>query len=220
MKSPPPAPCGYLFDLDGVIIHSMPLHNLAWERYLLAHGIDPGDIERRMHGLRNDDIVRDYFGPGLEPGVVHEHGAAKERLWRELMAPEINRWIVPGVCDFIAAANRPLAVASNAEVPNIDFVLDRAGIRRHFSAVVDGHQVERPKPAPDIYIRAAALLRLDPRDCIVFEDSLAGVQAGRDAGARVVGVTTTLRELPGADLLIRDFHDPALAAWLGPPPPR
>ncbi|MEZ5352025.1 MAG: HAD family phosphatase [Bryobacteraceae bacterium] len=208
-------PLAFLFDLDGVIIHSMPLHNLAWERYLLSHGIEPGDIEKRMHGLRNDDIVRDYFGGNLPEEDVYEHGAAKERLWREMMAPELDNWIVAGVREFIrACSTTPMAVASNAEVPNIEFVLNGAGLRPHFQAIVDGHQVERPKPAPDIYVRAASLLGVAPQDCVVFEDSIAGIQAGREAGARVVGVATTLDRLPHTDLVIRDFEDPQLEAWL------
>ncbi len=52
--------------MDGVIVHSTPLHNRAWEIYLAQHGIPPGEIENRMHGLRNDDIVRDYFGDDLD----------------------------------------------------------------------------------------------------------------------------------------------------------
>jgi HAD superfamily hydrolase (TIGR01509 family) len=193
----------------------MPLHNRAWEHYLLNHGIDPGDIEKRMHGLRNDDIVRDYFGPDLDPDTLFEHGAAKERLWREMMEPELEDWIVPGVREFLARwMGAPMAVASNAEVPNINFVLDRARLRPHFRAVVDGHQVTRPKPSPDIYLRAAELIGVPVTDCIVFEDSHAGVEAGRTAGARVVGLTTTLPALPGTELQIADFRDPRLESWL------
>lgn len=198
----------------------MPLHNRAWEVYLIRHGIDPGGIQARMHGLRNDDIVRDYFGDGLTPEAIHEHGAAKERLWREMMAPELDRWIVPGVREFIAGAGVPMAVASNAEVPNIEFVLAGAALRPYFQAVVDGHQVERPKPSPDIYVKAAELIGVDPADCVVFEDSIAGVRAGKGAGARVVGLATSLEDLPFTELVIRDFRDPRLTAWLESLEPR
>ena len=207
--------------MDGVIIHSTPLHNRAWEIYLGQHGIAPSAIENRMHGLRNDDIVRDYFGDDLDDEAVHRHGAGKERLYRELMRPELERWMVPGVREFLAAhPAAPKAVASNAERANLDFVLDESRLRANFRFVVDGHQAPRPKPFPDIYLAAAALLGVDPINCIVFEDSIAGVEAAHEAGARVVGLTTTLSQLPRVELAVPDFRDPALAVWLARQQPR
>lgn len=201
--------------MDGVIVHSTPLHNRAWEIYLARHGRAPGDIEARMHGLRNDDIVRDYFGEHLTEADVHRHGADKEALYRELMRPQLERWLVPGVRSFLAAYSAVAkAVASNAERANIDFVLGEAALGSHFAHIVDGHQAERPKPFPDIYLAAAKLLGVDPANCIVFEDSLAGVQAAHEAGTRVVGLTTTLPQLPRVSLAVGDFHAPALHAWL------
>lgn len=207
--------------MDGVIIHSTPLHNRAWEIYLAEHGIPPGQIETRMHGLRNDDIVRDYFGDDLDDAAIHRHGADKERLYRQLMRPELEQWMVPGIRSFLSAhPNVPKAVASNAERPNIDFVLDESGLREHFRFIIDGHQAPRPKPFPDIYLAAAAQLGLDPINCIVFEDSLAGVEAAHEAGARVVGLTTTLPSLPRVELTVPHFHHPSLAAWLARQQPR
>ncbi len=174
-----------------------------------------------MHGLRNDDIVRDYFGDDLDDEAVHRHGADKERLYRELMRPELERWMVPGIREFLAAhPSAHKAVASNAERANLDFVLDEAGLRANFRFIVDGHQAPRPKPFPDIYLAAAALLQVDPINCIVFEDSIAGVEAAHEAGARVVGLTTTLPQLPRVELAVPDFRDPALAAWLARQQPR
>ena len=77
-------------------------------------------------------------------------------------------------------------------------------MRKYFTCVLSGHDVEkRPKPAPDIYLRAAEVLHADPACCIVFEDSLTGVAAARAAGMRVAGVTTTLTNFPNADIVIR-----------------
>ena len=96
----------------------------------------------------------------------------------------------------------------------MDFVLERAGLRQYFQVVVDGHQVRRPKPDPEIYLRAAELLGIAAQDCIVFEDSLAGIEAARGAGMRPVGVRTTHAELPGAALTIDDFRSAELEPWL------
>ena len=210
-----------IFDMDGVIVDSTPMHNRAWEIYLERHGIDPKRVQTRMHGLRNDDIVRDFFGDGLGREEVLAHGSAKERLYREMMAPVLEDHLIPGirpVLDRLAAT--PKAVASNAETPNINFVLDTAGMRHHFLAVVDGHYVERPKPYPDIYLKAAGLLGVAPENCVVFEDSIPGVEAARAAGTRVVALTTTLAELPAYDCLAADFKDEHLLEWLAEQRPR
>ena len=167
-----------------------------------------------MHGLRNDDIVRDFFGEDLTAEAIHRHGADKEVIYRELMKPELEAWMVPGVREFLKRhAATPMAVASNAEPLNIEFVLAEAGLDRHFLHVVDGHDVIHPKPAPDIYLKAAGLLGVDPTRCVIFEDSIPGVQAGVAAGARVVGIQTTLATIHGAEIMIKDFNDPALEQW-------
>jgi beta-phosphoglucomutase len=165
--------------------------------------------------MRNDRIIRDFLGNHLTDSEVFAHGAAKEALYREMMKPRIRRALVPGVVDFVSRhRGLALAVATNAEPANLDFVLDEAGLRPFFSALVTGHEVANPKPHPEIYLRTADLLGVNPASCVVFEDSYAGVQAGLAAGMHVVGVGTTHEDLPGASLLIRDFNDPALEAWL------
>ena len=108
----------------------------------------------------------------------------------------------------------PMAVASNAERDNVRFILEEAKLTPYFRAVVDGYQVERPKPFPDIYLRTAELLGTPPADCIVFEDSHTGVQAARAAGMRVAGIGATHAELPGAALTVGSFLDPELEIWL------
>ncbi len=205
-----------IFDLDGVLIHSMPLHILAWQQYLAALGVSCEDIEQRMHGRRNSELVRDLIGNDLADAIVLEHGAAKERLFREmLLKTDLNAYRVPGLFEFLQRHRGvPKAVGSNAEPPNIDFVLDRLALRPFFSVTVNGYQVSRPKPFPDIYLKAAELLHMDPDNCIVFEDSPTGVEAARAAGMRIVGVETTPTEFRGIDLRIHDFLDPQLEAWL------
>lgn len=206
---------GFIFDLDGVIVDSTEVHSEVWKRYLQPFGIDSTGIRERMHGRRNDEIVRDLFGGGLSDEEVHAHGAAKEALYREVMLPQLERRLVPGIREFLARhARMPMAVASNAEPANVSAILEAADLRRWFQAVVDGHQVARPKPWPEVYCKAASLLGVEPEDCIVFEDSAAGVEAARRAGARVVGIGTTCPELDGVDLMVRDFLDSELERWL------
>jgi beta-phosphoglucomutase len=207
---------GLLFDMDGVLVHSMPLHTLAWERYLNNLGIHVDDLERRMHGKRNSELVNDLIAADLTEDAVFAHGAEKERVFREMMLEEgIERYRVPGLPEFLLRhKDLPMAIGSNAEPANIEFILNELGLRPYFKVTVNGHQVDRPKPFPDIYLKAAELLGLEPRSCIVFEDSPAGVQAGIAAGMRVVGVETTPTQFQGVSLCIKDFNDPLLEPWL------
>ena len=205
-----------IFDMDGVIIHSNPVHREAWVQYNRRFGIETDDaMLQRMLGRRNDEIIRDFFGGNVAVAEVAAHGAAKEALYREIIGSRVNEALVPGVREFLARhQDMPVGLATNAEPANVEFLFDRAGLRPFFGAVVDGHQVANPKPHPDVYLKAAELLGVAAANCVVFEDSHSGIQAARAAGMRVVGVRTTHDELPGVDLEIDDFRSPALEPWL------
>jgi beta-phosphoglucomutase len=205
-----------IFDMDGVIIDSNPVHRIAWAEYLRRYGVEMTEaMQQRMYGKRNDEIIRDFLGAHLTAGEVFAHGAAKEALYREMMKPRAAESLVPGIRGFLERhRNLKSGLATNAEPPNVDFVLDTTGLRSLFPVVVNGHQVTHPKPHPEIYLRVAELLRVPPPECVVFEDSYTGVEAGLAAGMRVVGLTTTHHDLPGVSLAIANFRDPALESWL------
>ena len=208
-------PRALILDMDGVLIDSNAIHTEAWIVYLSQYDLAADSIHERMHGKRNDEIVRDLFGAHLPDDEILAHGARKEALYRRMMRPHVREKLVAGLVPFLERhGNRPLGVASNAEPANLDFVIDEAGLRPFFSAVVNGHQVQNPKPDPEIYRLTAKLLQVAPEDCVVFEDSKAGIQAARAAGAKVVAVRTTDAVLPDTDYTIRDFTDPELDAWL------
>jgi beta-phosphoglucomutase-like phosphatase (HAD superfamily) len=203
--------------MDGVLIHSTELHLQAWEQYLAPFSADVGWIRTQMLGKRNDQIVRKVFGEGLSEAEVFEHGAAKERLYRELMTPVFDEHLVRGLRPLLEAAEQagvPCALGTNAEPANVQFVLERSGYGKFFRTTVDGQQVEHAKPHPEIYLTAAARLGADPARCVVFEDSPGGMAAARAAGMRLVALLTTLTAAPEADLAIADFEDERLAAWL------
>ena len=208
--------------MDGVLIDSNPLHRESWAAFNRRYGLETTDaMLLRMYGKRNDDIIRDYFGAGLPQEEVTARGRAKEQMYREMIADRIEEILVPGLRDFLEKYRLvPKAVASNAEPENLDFVLDRVGLRPFFRVVVDGLQVRRPKPHPEIYLRVADLLGMAPADCIVFEDSDSGVTAAKSAGMRVIGVSTTDGNLPGTHLTIDNFLSPDLDPWLRSQKPR
>lgn len=205
-----------VFDMDGVLVDSNPIHVRAWEIFNRRYGLETTEAMRQsMYGRRNDEIVRDYFGGGLAPEEVFARGARKEELYRELMADSIEEILTPGIRSFLEFhRDDPMAVASNAEPANVEFTLERAGLRQFFRVVVDGHQVRHPKPHPEVYLRTAELLRITPGNCLVFEDSYYGVQAARAARARVIGVLTTHEDLPDTELTIDNFGSGNLEPWL------
>ncbi len=205
-----------IFDLDGVLVHSMPLHVEAWRQYLDRKGVEVDDLEGAMHGKHNPELIREWFGDQLTEDLVLGHGAAKERLFRELILQDgIDKYRVLGVTEFLDKyPNVPKAIGSNAESENIDFVLDRFDLRKYFDVVVNGYQVKRPKPEPDIYLKAAQLLEVAPANCVVFEDSPVGVQAAKAAGMPVVGIETTADEFQDVEFHVKDFTDPRLDRWL------
>lgn len=206
----------FIFDMDGVIVDSTPVHREAWAAYNRRFGLETTEaMQERVYGWRNDDIVREFYGAGLSPEEVTARGAAKEELYRQMIAERIDEILVPGLRQFLERYREvPMGLASNAEPENIDFLLDRAGLRPYFRAVVDGHQVRNPKPDPEIYFKAAKILNISPANCIVFEDSYSGVNSARAAGMRVVGVSTTYEDLPGSTITIDNFLGGDLSTWL------
>ncbi|MFN0170166.1 MAG: HAD family hydrolase [Bryobacteraceae bacterium] len=205
-----------ILDMDGVIVNSNPVHRVAWDRFNAEYGLATTEaMHERMYGKRNDQIIRDFYGENLPEEEVWARSARKEALYRSLMAAGLERSLVPGIREFLGKLpGVPLGLGSNAEPANVDFLLDSAGLRPYFKAVVDGRQVDRPKPFPDIYLEVARLLGYRACDCVIFEDSLSGVTAARAAGARVVGVRTTHHELPDVDLEVDDFTNDLLWPWL------
>src|SRR5205807_4580419 len=129
------------------------LHRAAWEEYNAGHGIRTTEaMQQRMYGKRNEDIVRDFFGVNLSAAEVFAHGAAKEALYREMLKPRLEATLVPGLRAFLERHRSvPMAVGSNAEPANVEFVLQETGLRPYFRAVVDGHQVQNGKPHPEAY---------------------------------------------------------------------
>jgi beta-phosphoglucomutase family hydrolase len=205
-----------IFDMDGVMVDSNPMHRAAWTLFNSRYGVSTTEaMHGRMYGRRNDEIVRDFFGEGLSPQEAAARGKAKEALYREMISGRVEEMLVPGLKPFLERHREMrMGVASNAEPENVALLLDGAGLRPYFQAVVDGHQVKNPKPHPDVYLRAAELLETEPAKCIVFEDSPSGVAAGVAAGMQVIGLRTTFDNLPSTILTIDNFFSGDLEAWL------
>jgi beta-phosphoglucomutase len=184
-----------IFDMDGVIADTNPHHEIAWRKYYELHGrtLSNEEFVEHISGKHNRQIVSHLFpGQDIPLDDIDRLGAEKEALFREIYAPDIQP--VPGIPGFLAmlkAHGIKTAVATSAPVENLDFVLDTLGLRSYFDALLHEKLVSRPKPDPEIYLKAMGLLGTSAEESIVFEDSMTGIRAGRASGAKVIGVATT-----------------------------
>jgi len=195
--------------MDGVIVDSNPAHKIALKQFCKKYGKDLSEdaLREKIYGRRNQDWLVNVFGP-LEPERLKAYADEKEALFREVYDPTIEP--LKGLKDFLDAmrqAGIPRAIATSAPRSNVDFTLKKTNLEPYFDTILDDSFVTHGKPHPEIYLKAAAALNFEPARCIVFEDSLAGVESGKAAGCKVVGVTTThtAGELNQADLLIDNF---------------
>ncbi len=207
-----------IFDMDGVIVDTNPHHRTAWREYYQRNGrtLSDEDFVQYVSGKHNSAIVAHLFAnQTLTPDKVLQLGNEKETLFRELYRPVITP--VAGLIAFLKTlkeAGIRTAVATSAPVENLDFIMDALGIRHYFDALLNESMVSHPKPDPEIYQKAMALLNVNPADSVIFEDSITGIQAAKASGAYVVGMATTqspdeLRSL--VDDVAQDFTQMTLS---------
>ena len=201
----------FIFDMDGVIIDSNPFHKISLKQFCKKYGHDLSEdqLRERIYGRTNRDWLTNVFGE-LEEKKLLQYGSEKEALFRELYQNDIKP--VEGLIDFLRkldAQKMPRAIATSAPRANVDFTLSKTGTRKYFETILDESFVQKGKPDPEIYLKTAAALGMNPSKCIVFEDSLSGVMAGKNAGCKVIGVTTThsREELKETDLVIDNFSN-------------
>lgn len=182
-----------IFDMDGVIVDTEPLHERAAMDTLaaLGYGADPGIRFEEFVG-RSDHEFWHAFAAARRPAQSVRELMALKRA-RAIALIREHEPVFAGLPELLErlAARFPLALASGSERPVIETVLDLRGLRRWFRVVVSASEVARGKPAPDIFLRAAALLGVAPGECCVIEDSKPGVAAALAAGMRVIAITNT-----------------------------
>jgi beta-phosphoglucomutase family hydrolase len=216
-----------IFDMDGTLVHNMPIHNQALLDTLVEAALPvPADLDeffRSTYGRKNAEILQTLAGGRLSAAELAIWDDRKEALYRERFA--CCREPLPGLLQLLDTATGnglPMAVASAAPPENIAFILDELDLRRYFKAVVGGHDVQRGKPHPDIFLKSAQMLGVEPQKCLVFEDAVWGIEAARHAGMQAVMLTTTLEAREAAGLAhvlhaVPDFTHLNLQALLGPP---
>jgi len=182
-----------IFDLDGVLVDSEPLHHHAANAVLVEDGHPPLSLAEytRYLGLTDEDMWRD-LRTMRDLGRPHEHYL---RRFDSLVLAQYRRHATaaPGavdLLDWLTACGLPLAVASSSRAQWVKTCLHAIGLLPYFDRVVAGDMVARAKPDPEIYLLAARQLRAQPARCVVFEDSPPGVTAASRAGMYTIAVCT------------------------------
>jgi len=195
-KRSPSAEIAVIFDLDGVIVDNMRYHRDAWDIFLKKHAphIDL-ELFSRHFGKSNRELMAMVFKREVSEKEARLRGEEKEAIYRRIY--ESHVFPLPGLIPLLQnlkGEGIKTAIASSAPRINIDFVLDRIGCRKYFDLVLDVSSSLKGKPDPGIYLTAAGMLCFPPDRCLVFEDSIPGVQAAGAAGMTVIGVTTSYKK--------------------------
>ena len=192
---------GIVFDMDGVIIDSHPIHRRAWKTFLQTAGREVSDDELDfiLDGRKREEILC-YFLGELTPAQIAEHGAHKDEMLR-LLAEDMQP--LPGVVDFLDSLCQlgiRIGLATSAGTRRVHGTLKDLGLSHYFDAIVTGDEVTNGKPDPAIYLLVA--------------EPVSGIKAARGAGMRCVGIASADRSqslrAAGADPVVPDFHSLSL----------
>ena len=208
-----------IFDMDGVIIDSEPIHFRAFRQFFQSIGIEYTPQENALYLGRRDieisAILIEKFNLSYTPEELTEK---KETIFAELIRQEaLPR---PGLMDTLEEAtglNLPIAVASSATMPSIKLIVDALKIGRYFHNLSSGDEVKSGKPAPDVFLLAASRMQVHPSNCLVIEDTEAGVEAAKRAGMRVVAIpceATRHQTHDEADMRVGSLSELKLKDWV------
>ena len=209
-----------IFDLDGVVIDSEPLHAEAKRQVFDRYGIEvPSSVYTEFKGQTDRDVLtyvaQNFAGNGAE---ADELIAAKQAVYNQLVEEDLK--LIPGFQDFLARAEKEglrLGLVTSAVRENQERTFARFGLSGRFEAVITAEDVTNAKPDPEPYVKMTERLNTAPAACLVIEDSVNGVHSGKQAGCQVAALTTTFStpvlSEAGADVVVDGFE--ALGRQLG-----
>lgn len=201
---------GVIFDFDGVIADSHPVHLRAWKALFRSLGKDVCDDELAfvLEGAKREEILRHFLGD-ITQQQIKAFGAEKEKLF-QARAGELK--LVCGFAEFltqIEAAGITAAVATSGSRPRVESTLEQFALRDRFRAIVTGDDVPRSKPDPALFCLAARSLHIDAENILVCEDAVPGVVAARAAGMKCLAIAANGRaeklKDAGASMVVENF---------------
>ncbi len=194
------------------MVNNMPFHKKAWITFAKNYGVKltEDEFHEKFSGKKNDYILSTLLGREVSREEIGKYTGEKESLYQELYRPECKE--VPGLktlIDVLKGMGLNLAIATTAPEMNRTFILNELGLISTFPVILGDEHVAKGKPDPEIYLKTAEKLGVNPEECVVFEDSPPGVESAKRAGMKVVGLMTTHnpKELEKADVLVHDFTE-------------
>ncbi|MGR3810108.1 HAD family hydrolase [Jiulongibacter sp. NS-SX5] len=204
-----------IFDMDGVICHTNPYHSKAFRVFFEKRGLHPTDEEfaEHMFGKSNSYILKHFLGRPVVGEEFTQMEEEKEGLFREIYADVVDP--IAGFPDWLTLLKKndfKTGVATSAPRANLDLIMGKLGFEKDMESILASEDVTKHKPEPEVYLKSAHNLGVQPEDCVVFEDSFSGVSAAINAGMKVVGVMSshTKEELPPCDHYISTYADVSL----------
>ncbi|WP_299097373.1 beta-phosphoglucomutase [Winogradskyella sp.] len=202
---------GFIFDLDGVIVDTAKYHFLAWKKLANDLGIDFTEEENeQLKGVSRVKSLEKILAWGnktLSETDFNAQMAKKNEDYLSHIAKMDESEIlpdVPKVLNFLSENNQPISLGSASK--NARTILERVNLKEQFNAIVDGNDVTKAKPDPEVFLIAAKLLNVAPENCIVFEDSVAGVEAANVANMISIGIGS--KDVLGhANYVFKDFTE-------------
>jgi len=192
------------------LVDNTPYHFKSWQAFYKNHGLGElaeSTYKTSISGVPIIETLRGLF-PDADEATLRGYLEEKETYYREIYAPFLRP--INGLENFLSElkeAGVKMAMASSATMEDINFILNKIPIRDDFETIIDGSRVTKGKPNPQIFLKAAEELHADPANCVVFEDSLAGIKAANAAGMKVVAITTGHKaaQLQPSNLVIDDY---------------
>lgn len=205
---------GFIFDMDGVVIDSNPFHKIAWENFLtrLDYPFDDQLFDNVLSGRTGPTSLRLLFGENLSQDKIDIYLEEVDGNYQSILRESKDVRPIAGVhafLDKISVNGMRLALATSAPELNIELGLQKLKLENTFEHIVGKVDVSHGKPHPEVYLKSMELLGMTAENCIVFEDSKAGIQSARSAGIKVVGIASAhskevlLKE--GVVLAVDDF---------------
>ena len=200
----------FLFDLDGVIVETAGFHYQAWRQLANDLGFDISEeFNEGLKGIsrmESLDLILAHGNIELSEAKKLDLAKSKNDFYLTLVSQMTPNDILPGVQDFFRQIKQTdIKIGLGSVSKNAKMILEKVGLLQEFDAIIDGNKISRSKPDPEVFLNGAAELGFLPTECIVFEDAVAGVEAGKRAGMKVVGIGKA-EVLTKAEIVLAGFE--------------
>lgn len=185
---------GYIFDMNGVIIDDERFHQYSWKKLCEKWGktLTEEQFEKNIFGRREKDTFEFLLSREVAEEELGKLSDERTAIVMEEFGEQMH--LVPGVREFLKGLHQngaQIGLATSSRRPYMHYILDRFQLRPYFGAIVTSEDCIHGKPDPEIYLKAAHLLGVDPTSCVAFEDSVSGIHSAQAAGMKVIGIATT-----------------------------